>query len=191
MLYLYNENMWNHLGPLQIHGISSIQLSICQHCITKPWTVFSVYPLLKSASRFKISGKREDTQPCYENFGNSLFPFRQKLGNNTRLKSFLYASFYHCFASDIFCQLIFKIFIPSQLPPKHPRPDHLGTVYQVVSVTLWSVLTCNAWGLIYFFIFEGIGFLIFNDTMINPEVHYMYTFCLFMSTWERSVTPIY
>lgn len=86
MLYLYNENMWNHLGPLQIHGIISIQLNLCQHCISKHWAVFSVYPLLKSASRSNISCKREDTQPCYMYFGNSFFPFRQKLGNNPRIK---------------------------------------------------------------------------------------------------------
>lgn len=83
----------------------------------------------------------------------------------------------------------FKIFIPSQLPPKHPRPDHLGIVYQTVSVTLYSIWKCNAWGLIYFFIFEGIHFLIIKDTMLNTEVHCMYTLCLFMSAWERSVAP--
>lgn len=86
MLYLHNENMWNHLGPLQIHGTISMQLHLCQHCITKHWAEFSVYPLLKSASRSNISCKREDTQPCYMYFGNSLFTFRQKLGNNPRIK---------------------------------------------------------------------------------------------------------
>lgn len=103
--------------------------------------------------------------------------------------SFLHACCYHCLTSDIFCQLIFKIFIPSQLTPKHPRPDHLSIVYQIVPVIFYSILKCNAWGLIYIFIFEGIHFLIINDTKINTEVCYMYTLCLFMSTQERPVAP--
>lgn len=186
MLYLYNENMWNHLGPLQIHGIISIQLNLCQHCITKHWAVLSIYPLLKSASRSNISCKREDTQPCYMYFGNSLFAFRQKLGNNPRLKVLS-----SCVLLSLLCirHLLSTHFHTIQLVPKHPRPDHLGIVYQIVPVTFYSISKCDVWGLIYIFIFEGIHFLIINDTKINTEVLYRYALCLFMSTQERSVAP--
>lgn len=68
--------------------------------------------------------------------------------------------------------------MPSQLRPKHPRPDHLGNVHQTVSVTLCSIIKFNVWGFIYFFVFEGIHLLIIKDTVINTAVHYMYTFSL-------------
>lgn len=169
----------------KFNGCISIQLNLCQHCISKHWAVFSVYPLLKSASRSNISCKREDTQPCYMYFGNSLFPFRQKLGNNPRIKVLS-----SCILLSLLCirhllSTNFQNFHTISASSQHPRSGHLGIVYQIVPVAFYT----DAWGLIYFFIFEGIRFLIINDTMINSEVHYMYTLCLFMSTWERSVAP--
>lgn len=136
--------------------------------------------------------KRETTQPCYMHFGNTHFSFRQKLVSNPRLNLISSCIFYHCFASVISCQLIIIIFMPSQLPPKHPSPDHLGNVHQIVLVTLWSIIKCNVWRFIYYSIFEGMYFLIVKDTMRNTAIHYTYTFShpfFFMSTLERSVAP--
>lgn len=174
MVYLYNENMWDHLRSFQTQ---SIQLSLHQYCTAKRPKVFSVCPLPKSASRFSISGKRETTQHCYMHIGNTPFPFKQRLGSNpTRLNLISSCIFYHCFASVISCQLITIIFMPSQLPPKHPSSDHLGNVHQIVLVTLWSIIKCNVWRFVYCFIFEDIYFLIVKDAMRNTAVHYMYTF---------------
>lgn len=122
-------------------------------------------------------------------FGNSLFPFRQKLGNNPRLKVLS-----SCILLSLLCI--------SHLLSTHFQNFHtISATSQTFQVRLSGhcISDCisnivlnfkfNAWGLIYFFIFEGIRFLIIKDTMINTEVHYMYTLCLFMSTWERSVAP--
>lgn len=66
--------------------------------------------------------------------------------------------------------------MPSQLPSKHPRPDYLGNVHQVVEVAMYSDTKHNVWGLIYFFVFEHIHLFITKDTKINTAVHCMYIF---------------
>lgn len=151
-VYLYNENMWDDFGSFQIHGIISIQFNLCQHSMAKYWSVYSVCPLLKSASRSNISGKREHTQPCYMYSGNTPSPFRQKLGNNPRLKLLSVCIFLSLLCISHLLSTHYNYFMPSQLLPKHPMPDHLGYVRQIVSVTLCSIMKNNVWGFIYFFI---------------------------------------
>lgn len=120
--------------------------------------------------------------------GNTLFPLRQKFGNNPRLKLFSACIFLSLLCISHLLSTHYNYFMPSQLPPKHPKPDHLGYVHQIASVTLCTIIKNNVWGFIFHF--EGIRFLLIKDAMINTAVCYMYTYSLMsMSMLERSVAP--